>query len=365
MRSTGSSGAGGGRGGAGGLGRKTLAGLRSLGIEPLAFVDNNSALWGTKLGGVPVLSVADGARQYCHSAAFVITIWKGEAVDRMADHRKQLLDLGCARVVSFGPLFWKYPATFTPHYAFDVPHKVCEEAEDARRALGLWADEASRREYLAQLKWRLLHDFDCLPSPVDHPTYFPPELTQGGPEEIFVDCGAYDGDTLRVLIRKSGGSFRGAIAFEPDPESFARLRQFVMGLPRALSDKIEIHQLAVGGRHEVVRFQGGGTEASAVGAGTMEVESVALDEIIGDRSPTYVKMDVEGSEPDALSGAGRLIARCAPVLAVCAYHRQDHLWRIPLLIASMSDRCRFYLRPHLLEVWDLVCYALPVDQLGS
>src|SRR5947207_418318 len=31
--------------GAGGLGRRTLAGLRKVGIEPLAFAENNAALW--------------------------------------------------------------------------------------------------------------------------------------------------------------------------------------------------------------------------------------------------------------------------------------------------------------------------------
>ncbi len=52
-----------------------------------------------------------------------------------------------------------------------------------------------------------------------------------------------------------------------------------------------------------------------------------------------------------------------PVLTICSYHKQDHLWRIPLLIHSICDGYRFFLRPHLLEVWDLVCYAVPENRL--
>src|SRR5208282_2507626 len=140
--------------GAGGLGRKTLAGLRNAGVEPLAFADNNPALWNKQVDGLPVLPVPEAARRHGREAAFIVTIWKGEATDRMAQRKQQLLDLDCTTVVSFGPLFWKYADVFLPHYAFDLPHKVYEEVEHVKQACALWDDEASRREYLAQVRWR-------------------------------------------------------------------------------------------------------------------------------------------------------------------------------------------------------------------
>ena len=73
--------------GAGGLGRRTLAGLRRLHMEPLAFADNNPRLWGTTVDGVAVLAPAEAARRYAATAAFVITIWSGQATDRMADRQ--------------------------------------------------------------------------------------------------------------------------------------------------------------------------------------------------------------------------------------------------------------------------------------
>ncbi|MCX6066029.1 MAG: hypothetical protein NT121_09780, partial [Chloroflexi bacterium] len=56
--------------GAGNLGKKTLAGLRSAGIEPLAFSDNNRELWGKKIEGIEVFSPSDAAAKFGKSAAF-------------------------------------------------------------------------------------------------------------------------------------------------------------------------------------------------------------------------------------------------------------------------------------------------------
>ena len=57
--------------GAGNLGRKTLGGLRSIGLEPLAFSDGNSALWDSQIDGVQVLSPTDAIRRFGDSAVFV------------------------------------------------------------------------------------------------------------------------------------------------------------------------------------------------------------------------------------------------------------------------------------------------------
>jgi len=351
--------------GAGNLGRKTLAGLRRVGIEPLAFTDNNPRLWNTSVNGLQVLAPREAAERFGQKAAFVVTIWKGEGTDRMGERMRQLRDLGCCCVVPFGPLFWKYPDVFVPHYAFDLPHKVYEQAAEVRRAFSLWADEASRREFLAQIRWRTLLDFDGLPDPVRQEIYFPIDLFRLVPDEVFVDCGAFDGDTMRRFLHRQDGRFGTIVAFEPDPANFQKLRQYVSTLPEAVRGRITIHQKAVGARNEKVRFDATGTESSAVGSGDLAVDCAALDDILDGCVPSYIKMDTEGSEIAALAGARKTIGRHAPALALCAYHLQDHLWKIPLFVHALSERYRFFLRPHLLEVWDLVCYAVPVDRIAT
>ena len=352
--------------GAGSLGRKTSAGLRQVGIEPLAFTDNNPSLWGHEVEGVPVLSPQTATQQFANHAVFVVTIWRAGGGHRFEHTRQQLLNLGCSKVVSFASLFWKYSDFFLPYYAIGLPHTLLPQAEQIARAFALWADEGSRCEYLAQVRWRLRMDFDGLPPPVAHTQYFPDDLFNLSANEIFVDCGAYDGDSLHAFFERQR-EFRGQfIAIEPDPVSLLALKQCVAALPDNWRHRVMILPQAVGARRETIRFAATGLASSGISStGTLEVESLPLDEVLGDTWPTFIKMDIEGAEVDALIGAHRSIEKATPVLAVCVYHQPDHLWRIPLLIQSFSDQYRFFLRPHNEEGWDLVCYAVPVCRLRA
>jgi FlaA1/EpsC-like NDP-sugar epimerase len=67
--------------GAGGLGRKTLSGLRQLGIEPLAFTDNDSKKWGQTIEGVEIFSPEDAIAKFSSTAIFVITVWGAWEMD--------------------------------------------------------------------------------------------------------------------------------------------------------------------------------------------------------------------------------------------------------------------------------------------
>jgi hypothetical protein len=89
------------------------------------------------------------------------------------------------------------------------------EADDVRKSLSLWADEVLRREYLAQLRWRLFLDSDSLPPPLPMgQIYFPLDLISLSSEEVFVDCGAFDGDSVRNFIQRQRSTFRQIIAIE-------------------------------------------------------------------------------------------------------------------------------------------------------
>jgi FkbM family methyltransferase len=346
--------------GAGGLGRRILAGLRRLNVEPLAFADNNPALWETCVEGLPALSPQEAARRFGEHAVFVVTIWNAQGRHRLAQTRTQLESLGCRTVVSFAALFWRNPETFLPYYALDLPQKILPQAEEIRATYSSWADEPSRREFLAQLRWRLRLDFDGLPSPVEGDQYFPAGLYSLSSNEVFVDCGAYDGDTIRAFLARRAADFAAIIGLEPDPVNFARLEAEVARLPPDVRNRIDLHRVGVGERREKARFEASGLASSSVTeTGSTEVELAPLDELLRERSPTLIKMDIEGSEPEALAGARGVIERASPVLAVCVYHQQNHLWRIPALIRSFDPCYRLYLRPHGEEGWDLVCYAVP------
>lgn len=87
---------------------------------------------------------------------------------------------------------------------------------------------------------------------------------------------------------------------------------------------------------------------------------MTIDEAIdpGDRVTT-IKMDIEGSELEALKGARETIRRDKPKLAICIYHKTEDLWEIPLYIKSLIPEYRFYIRHHGPSgLYDSVLYAV-------
>lgn len=343
--------------GAGPLGKKVLHDLRSIGIEPLAFVDNNAELWGKRVAGLPVYSPRDAAVQFEGKALFIITVYTNEPVIR------QLQNLG-VRFTTFASLAWYYPETMLPHGALDLPHEIFHQADKVKKAFGLWHDELSQREYLAQLQWRTSLQLDKMPlhlSPEE--IYFPIDLVRLSDHECFVDCGAFDGDSIAAFLRLCKNRFNKIWAIEPDPENYQHLQKRIQLYDEEIAWKVICLQAAVGSKKQKIAFNVTGTAGSTVGNGAFEVDSIPLDIILKSDAPTYIKMDIEGAEMDALLGAKQLIKKHLPILAVCAYHRQNHLWEIPLLIQSLSKDYEFFLRRYSDECWELVCYAIPKVRL--
>jgi hypothetical protein len=76
-------------------------------------------------------------------------------------------------------------------------------------------------------------------------------------------------------------------------------------------------------------------------------------------NPSYVKLDIEGAEADALQGMANTIRSARPALAVCVYHRPADLWELPYLVDGLMPECRLYLRAHAWNGFELVLYAIP------
>lgn len=345
--------------GAGKLGRKTLSGLRNLGIEPLAFADNNPNLWGNEIDGIKVLSLKDAIEKYGQKAAFVITIWRANDPAAMTIRLQQLRNMRCEKVVPFNYLFWKYADEFLPYYGIDQPHKIVEQASSVKKAFQLMADEASQKEFITQVKWRLHGNFDVFSVPVQQGIYFPIDLFYLKNNEVFIDCGAFIGDTVSSFLERQPSFIGHIVAFEPDPLNFQKLFEYISLLPVKDKEKIELFPYAVGDIKTKIPFIATGSVESSIGSGDSEVNCVTLDETVAFLHPTYVKMDIEGFEVNAISGGQKIIKNDTPILSISIYHRQNHLWEIPNLISSFSDQYQFYIRSHDFDGWDLVCYAVP------
>lgn len=183
------------------------------------------------------------------------------------------------------------------------------------------------------------------------------------PDEVLVDCGAYTGDTLEEFLKicDIGEGFSQAYAFEMDKDNFVALNTWVQGQGSEISEKITTYNAGVWNENGTLSY---GRMASSDSFSifnpmeTVTAETVRLDDVLGDKRITLLKMDIEGAEKKALEGAQNLIKRQKPKLAICVYHRIEDLWEIPIMLKKWVLEYAISIRHHA-KWWvsETVCYA--------
>ena len=344
--------------GAGRLGTNVVAAMEAGGMHPpLAFADNNRHKHGQPHAGIRVMSIESAAALY-RDAIFVVTIWGANSAHRIQRTEQQLRSLGLA-TAPFLHLLWACDRGL-PHFGLDRPAMILTDRANVLRAFELLADDESRQLFVANVRARLTGQIDQLPEPSTLAAYLPGDVYAPRDDERIVDGGAFDGDTLRSWIR-SGRPFERWTAIEPHPINAHAFRRNQQALGRTVADRVKLYDVALDANAGTLRMTpeaGLNAHASTDPSGP-EVSAVQLDQLAFAADATLIKLDIEGAEPQALLGMERTVRDQAPVLAVCVYHKQHHLWTVPLAMAAMRDDYALFLRAHGAEGWDLVCYVVP------
>ena len=187
---------------------------------------------------------------------------------------------------------------------------------------------------------------------VKHEKQYLPSFFEIGENEILVDCGAYDGDLSLYILKsiKNGKIY----AFECDPENFNKLKKNTSHL-----DNIHIINKGCWSEKTILSFSGYGTMASKIdNNGQIKIEADSIDNIVQDAA-TFIKMDVEGAELEALKGARNTILKYSPKLAISVYHLKEDLISIPQYILSLNKQYELYLRHYESFSCELILYAKP------
>ena len=248
-----------------------------------------------------------------------------------------------------------------PLLAPDIPvagdglftREFIHEHDDAfDRAFALPADNTSREAYLDVLRYKVSGKTEYLfrcETPKEEVYQTILHLTQ---EERIVDLGAYDGDTVREFLSACGGPCRSICAWEPNPRNFKKLLRHTEGIPG-----VECLELGAWDQAERLPCPGRAGRNSQLGRGEQFVEADSVDNRI--TGPvTLLKMDIEGSESRALEGAKRTIRTWLPKLYVCAYHRNEDMFQLPLQIHACAPQYRFFFRHHpYVPAWESNFYA--------
>lgn len=228
----------------------------------------------------------------------------------------------------------------------------------------LLSDEKSIQVYKKAIKYRIKryrHDHPQF-NPDDQ--YFPEDIITLSANEVFVDCGAYSGDTLddflRIESQTVGGGEYKYVAFEPEKGLYNEL------VSKCSDNWFVAYQCGVWKNSGILKFLSGDMAVAAEAKNNyardegnyIEVEVKSIDEVAECRDATFIKMDIEGSEMEALLGAEKVIKRNKPKLAICIYHSDEDMLRIIEYVHSIVPEYKLYVRHHSLYVVETVLYAV-------
>lgn len=241
--------------------------------------------------------------------------------------------------------------------------EFCEEHAGTLNAFyDQLGDERSRQTLVAFLNQRISARRGTYQTVYEPTHYFPADIVRLQDGEVFVDCGAYNGDSIQAFMgeveRQQVAAPEKVVGFEPDAGNFAQLCDNTRQWPFCQPVKKGVWNEA-----SVLYFQSGQALSSRLteqGADTVSIELDSIDNILQGGKATFIKMDVEGAELKALEGAAKTIRACKPLLAISVYHKPEDLLTIPQYIQSLSNEYAFYLRGHHPELaFELVLYAVP------
>ncbi len=264
---------------------------------------------------------------------------------------------GARAVTSFLHLQNLYPQAFPPHcFHQGMLEDLLNNFSYISQLATKLADDFSRLVLTRCLQYRLLGTPESFTDIVDWELYLPRQLPLQDYAACYVDCGAFDGDSVRLHLQRYADAVKSVYAFEPDPVTF-------QALCSKSAHEMRIHCINKGVSDQPGQLQFQSNKARASGFaddGDIVVDITSLDAELADVTPSLIKMNIEAFEPQAINGATRLIQQYQPALAISVYHRPEHLYSILQQIIRISgDSYQFYLRQHDGGLVETVLYAIP------
>lgn len=229
---------------------------------------------------------------------------------------------------------------------------ITENEEKFERAYSLLADEESKRVYKDILNFKVSGKIKYLLSSFCDKSKVYSDILNLNENEEIIDLGAYDGDTIREFTAATGGKYKHITAIEPDKKSYKKLLKNTDGMKN-----ISTLNMGVWSKRDTLIFDAEAGRNSKLSAEGVSVEVTDIDSL--NIAPTFIKMDIEGSEMKALEGAEKTIKKYLPKLYICAYHRNEDLFALPLKIKELSEKYKIYFRhSKYIPAWESNFYCV-------
>lgn len=196
-------------------------------------------------------------------------------------------------------------------------------------------------------------------SPLMYEQYFCPPFITPRPDEIFLDAGCYDGYTMVDFVHFCNRNYQAIYGMEPDPGCYDKT---IDTLKRHQIGKVQLIQKGLWSCNTTLRFDVRNNAGSRYAEnGNSVIQTVTIDDLFPklEDAPAFIKMDIEGSELQALEGAQNVIRKRRPRLAVCVYHKNSDILDIPFYLSDLVPEYTYYLRHHSpFNATETVLYAM-------
>lgn len=229
--------------------------------------------------------------------------------------------------------------------------------KDIDRIEELLADDKSKRIWKSMIRFRQTMNFKEHPW-MEENQYFVEGIIRLNTEEVFLDCGGYDGQTSLDFIKKVHNRFHKIVIFDPDPQCLTMIRNKIPDdrritlIPKGCWDtETELSFVANGNQTSHVVDK---DEAGQAGS----ISATAIDKCEECRDATFIKMDLEGAEQKALIGAREIIIKNKPKLAISIYHSDQDMIEIIDYIHELVPEYNLYVRHHSNSYQETVLYAV-------
>jgi len=243
------------------------------------------------------------------------------------------------------------------YVGFSKNYQLTEDTlKKIKKVYNRLADEKSKNIFIENIYAHLSRDYSRCGKYEDnmHLQYFPEDITFDKGYLSFVDCGGFIGDTVSELMKKT--TPQTVVSFEPSIENFVRLSDVCHSFEN-YPTRFILYNNAVSEDVYQTKFMTGTGSGTISDNGEMTINVVSLDRVLPKHNPTFIKMDIEGAELNALIGAKKILINAKPDMAICVYHNIDHIWEIPCFINSIDENYDFYLRNYNSYTMETVLYA--------
>lgn len=330
--------------GAGMTARLYINGLKRLekdGLYIKGYIDNNPDKWGGEFDGKEIVSL-NSLMDKKEDVFILICSYYSNVINQI---KKQLGENG----FSFAGI---------DEIIFGL-HR-----DDVLMVYDMLSDEESKGIYQKLIEKRVHGDDSDLPTANSEQYFGVNRFISNNPNEVFVDCGSYVGDTIERYIWRNEGVFGKIIAFEPDPHNITAMKYRIDRLSKEWGfdiDKISIFEKGVADvnrKASVDRsdINNGFSSNLSLSDEDEGEDIVALDNVIN-YPISYLKADIESWEYYMLLGAEEIIKKYTPKIAVCIYHNAVDFYEIALLIKKIVPNYNISIRHHSTTLCETVLYA--------